>query len=67
MKQIDTNLLITIEDNGVGFNAENTALKKGVGLDLIKTQIKNLNGHIQITSIENKGTSIEISVPVIIA
>ncbi len=60
------NLQIEIEDNGIGFDTLNTNLKSGVGLDLIQSRIKSLNGEIRISSAKNKGTKININLPVIL-
>ncbi|MGB1268435.1 MAG: tetratricopeptide repeat-containing sensor histidine kinase [Flavobacteriaceae bacterium] len=67
MKQSNRDLLITIEDNGVGFDTENTVIRKGIGLDLIKSRIRSLNGQVLIKSTKGKGTCIQIIVPVVMA
>lgn len=102
-KQIENNIVITIEDDGYGINLEkvkNVALQKGllsqeeitnlnneqlmkllffpgfstqeavdeisgrgVGLDVVKTKITNLNGDITIDSVLNKGCKVTIKLP----
>ncbi len=102
-KQIENNIVITIEDDGYGVNLEkvkNIALQKGllsqeeignlnneqlmkllffpgfstqeavdeisgrgVGLDVVKTKITNLNGDITIDSVLNKGCKVTIKLP----
>ncbi len=102
-KQIENNIVITIEDDGYGVNLEKVksiALQKGllsqeellslnneqlmkllffpgfstqeavdeisgrgVGLDVVKTKITNLNGDITIDSILNKGCKVTIKLP----
>jgi len=65
---------ITIEDHGAGIPADIlnrvfdpffTTKEKGTGLGLAITKriIENLNGTIQIQSIEGKGTKIEFTLP----
>jgi two-component system chemotaxis sensor kinase CheA len=102
-KQIENNVILTIEDDGYGVDLEKVksiALKKqlltedeitqmsneqimkllflpgfstedsvneisgrGIGLDVVKTKITNLNGEIMIESILNKGCKVTIKVP----
>ncbi|SFS83551.1 Signal transduction histidine kinase [Zhouia amylolytica] len=54
-------LNLIIEDDGVGFNPSKANL--GLGLSNIKTRINTLNGEIQIESIPNTGTTININIP----
>ncbi len=102
-KQIENNVIITIEDDGYGINLEKiktSALKKGIltaeeienitddqlmkviflpgfstqdevsdisgrgiGLDVVKTKILNLNGEISVDSQLNKGCRVTIKLP----
>lgn len=102
-KQIENNVVITVEDDGYGVDIEKVkeiALKKslltseeisnisseqlmkllflpgfstedsvneisgrGIGLDVVKTKITNLNGDILIDSILNKGCKVTIRLP----
>lgn len=58
-------LTILVEDNGIGFYAKQTALKKGMGLHSIKTRIKHLKGTFKIDTTPNKGTTVIITIPVV--
>lgn len=58
----DKNLIITIVDNGIGFNTLNTSKSGQYGLNSIRRRIKDLNGSVQIDSNSN-GTTILLSVP----
>lgn len=58
----DKNLIITIVDNGIGFNTLNTNKSGQYGLNSIRRRIKDLNGTVQIDSNSN-GTTILLSVP----
>ncbi len=102
-KQIENNVIITIEDDGYGINLQKiktSALKKGIltaeeienitddqlmkvifmpgfstqdevsdisgrgiGLDVVKTKILNLNGEISVDSQLNKGCRVTIKLP----
>lgn len=48
-------------DDGVGFN--NAKTQKGFGLENIEKRIHNYKGTIEINSVENQGTIIQISIP----
>ena len=55
-------LSIIIRDNGVGFNIEEGT--SGIGLDNMRSRMGILGGKIFIESFPNKGTKINITVPV---
>lgn len=70
IKENKTNIIITIEDNGIGFNTNilnihrfETQLGSGFGLFTIKERINNLNGIFIIESNLNAGTKATISIP----
>ncbi|SDR87813.1 sensor histidine kinase [Winogradskyella sediminis] len=73
----DTTLFI-IKDNGIGipkkdqknifqryFRAENALLMQGtgIGLNIVKDHLENLNGSISFTSVEQKGSTFTIELP----
>jgi len=74
----ETKTKFTIKDQGIGipkkdqknifnryFRAENALLTQGtgIGLNIVKTHLENLGGHIEFFSEENKGTSFTITLP----
>lgn len=59
MNTHDKNLLITIEDNGIGFNINNKY--EGLGLKNIRSRVAFLNGDLNIDS-NDTGTSIQINI-----
>ncbi len=59
-KWTDDALVLTIEDNGKGFRP---ASEKGMGLLGIEERVSRLSGHVQVTSLPNKGTSIHVTLP----
>ena len=74
----DQHALITIIDQGIGipeaeqkfiferyFRAANALLNQGtgIGLNIAKRHLENLDGDITFTSIENEGTEFTIKVP----
>ena len=54
-------LEIIIEDDGIGF--DENQVKKGMGLDNIKSRVSYLKGEISVKSEPNKGTSSFIVIP----
>ncbi|NJB81534.1 sensor histidine kinase [Wenyingzhuangia aestuarii] len=56
-----TNVLLKVEDDGVGFPV--LELKKGVGLDNIQTRATLLQGKVSIESNLEKGTIITVKIP----
>lgn len=76
---IDNKLSIEIVDTGIGipkkeqkhifnryFRAGNalTSQGTGIGLNIVKSHLENLNGSITFTSEENKGTIFSIKIPI---
>ena len=55
------NVIITVQDNGIGFN--NTNKSNGIGLVTIRNKVKLLNGEFRLTSTDQKGSIIRISIP----
>ncbi len=63
---LNENMVVSIEDNGKGFNIKTTKNKKSFGLLRMKEQVFQINGEIKIRSNPGEGTKIELVVPVII-
>lgn len=57
-------LLLTIEDNGVGFEKKNKKLDMGLGLKTIRTRTNALGGNFELETEPNKGTLIHVIVPI---
>ena len=54
---------LILEDNGVGFVYNNTALKKHRGLTLIKERLKIIDGEMEVDCSNKNGTTIYVYVP----
>ncbi len=61
----DAKITINISDNGIGFNINGIDTKYGIGWKNISSRINMLNGTISVNSIINKGTIIEILIPLV--
>lgn len=62
--QNDDTFLVTLEDNGKGFDTTSTVNVKGIGLGNVKSRVDYLNGKMEIESGINKGTTINIELDV---
>ncbi|OPY65920.1 MAG: Sensor histidine kinase LiaS [Syntrophorhabdus sp. PtaU1.Bin050] len=64
---VNKNFTVTIEDNGLGFDENEVKLKSrrllSVGFAFMKERATILNGSLHINSMENKGTRIDVSIP----
>lgn len=60
----DRQVLIRVEDNGLGM-PEVMLEKPGIGLSSIRNKVKLLNGKININSVRDRGTVIEVSFPIL--
>ncbi|MEX2363747.1 MAG: ATP-binding protein, partial [Balneolaceae bacterium] len=61
---VDTlDLILTIDDNGVGFDYESPNFSPGLGLQTIKTRVGALNGYFEVESTPGKGTFLNVIIP----
>mgnify|MGYP003575787951 CR=1 FL=1 len=58
----DDNLVLTIEDDGIGFNTNKT--KNGIGLHNIEYRAKECKGTVTIKSAPGEGTILIIKIPI---
>lgn len=57
----DDTLYLTVEDNGIGFEADRSPA--GMGLQNLQDRIRALNGHLVVASQPGVGTTIDIEIP----
>jgi len=53
---------ITVEDDGIGFDPSSVNQAKGLGLMNLKNRVNYLNGKIEVHSVINEGTSVNIQI-----
>jgi signal transduction histidine kinase len=53
-------VVVTINDNGKGFNTDNIAQSKGIGWRNVFSRVDMLGGHINVHSTEGKGTTVVV-------
>lgn len=58
MNKNNNEILITITDNGIGFNPKTN--KKGIGLTNMKKRMEEINGKFILETSKNKGTEISL-------
>lgn len=60
----DQKLMLSINDNGQGFNKDLIPEKDGLGINQIDARIKMMQGKFTIESSEGKGTKIIVELPI---
>ena len=55
-------MTISVEDDGKGFDAE--TVKRGMGLENIRSHINYLKGEFNIESSDNQGTLFLVQIPI---
>ncbi|MDG1476296.1 MAG: response regulator [Vicingaceae bacterium] len=63
LKTAQENTLLSIKDNGVGFNIDKMKYHSGHGLKNIQNRIKSYKGNMSMNSVINKGTELNIKFP----
>lgn len=64
LERFPTTIFLTIEDDGVGFDPENSRASVGHGLNNMYVRAEKLNGTLRVTSAHGEGTRIELELPV---
>ncbi len=64
LEQKNNQLILSIHDNGCGFDTQNvTTIGKGLGLKNITSRVETLKGNIYLQSAPDKGTTYTIEIP----
>jgi len=58
-------LLLSVRDEGIGFETSNVLTGRGLGLTSMKERIKLVAGELRIESQPGKGTTIHVRVPIV--
>ena len=57
-------VVLHVEDDGVGFNNENSAGRRGWGLAGMHERVESVGGELHVQSAPGKGTLVEVSIPI---
>ena len=60
----ELDLILSIDDNGIGFDVDDEAFEPGLGLKTIKTRAGALGGTFEFDSKPNRGTFLSVVVPI---
>lgn len=60
----ELDLILSIDDNGKGFDVNSEDFKPGLGLQTIKTRAGALGGTFEFDSKPNRGTFLSVVVPI---
>ncbi|WP_299046718.1 tetratricopeptide repeat-containing sensor histidine kinase [uncultured Polaribacter sp.] len=65
LEEKEGKLHLKIVDNGVGFDKTKITQKDGLGINQIDARIRIMNGFFHIDSTKDKGTKIEVELPIV--
>lgn len=65
LKEDKKRLILTISDDGVGFDKTKITQQDGLGINQIDARIKMMKGKFHIDSSSNNGTKISVEIPVV--
>ena len=58
------NIHLIVEDNGIGFDLDKLSLQNGIGLNNIRSRVEYLEGHLDIHTDKNLGSTFTIDIPI---
>lgn len=61
----ETEIVLMIEDNGVGFDPSKAEEFQGIGLKNIQSRVAYLNGTVNFDSTPGRGTTVNVEVPLV--
>jgi signal transduction histidine kinase len=63
LREVDHGLNPSIQDDFIGFDTAEVRKKPGLGLSNMRERVRIIQGVLRITSEPEKGTTIEVKVP----
>ena len=65
LKGIDHDVLLSVQDDGIGFDSAEVREKPGLGFSSIRERVRLIQGELSIESQPGKGTRITVRVPLV--
>ncbi len=59
---LNTKVILSVKDDGVGFNSQMVKSACGMGLSNMESRVKELKGELEISSVLGKGTTVKVTV-----
>ena len=53
---------LEVKDNGIGFDTEDTALRRGLGLNIMQERIEKIGGQLSIAARAGRGTTVSVTI-----
>jgi two-component system sensor histidine kinase DegS len=66
LDMLETDVRVSVEDNGRGFDTDNLDVDKGMGLKVVKERVEMLGGKFDVQSQIGGGTRVNFQVPAVI-
>jgi len=63
LHETDLDLVLTVEDNGPGFNLEEIRARTGLGLLSMRERARQVSGHLRIQTDPGSGTLLTVRIP----
>jgi signal transduction histidine kinase len=63
LRQLDGGLILSVRDDGAGFDAQNSDKKRSLGLASMRERVRLVDGTLDIESAPGRGTSVTACVP----
>ncbi len=59
----ESNVKVTVDDNGKGFDVETLAERNSMGIKVIRERAEMLGGYLEVESVAGKGTRVTFQIP----
>jgi len=64
ISKFEDEVQLVVEDDGKGFNYNDSLLSSGLGLKSILSRVEQLSGQMDVVTAESRGTSVTINIPI---
>lgn len=53
---------LDVKDNGIGFDINDTSLRRGLGLNIMQERVEKIGGQLTIAASAGKGTTVSVRI-----